>query len=706
VPSDVFHFAGTIIREQYRVDQVIGEGGFGVVYRGLHLGFEHPIAIKCLKVPEHFTQEARQLFFERFREEGKILSKLSVHPNVVRVFDCGVCSGPSEIRVPFLILEWLEGQDLEAIMAQRSVPFTESEALTLIRPVVDALALAHKLGIAHRDIKPANVFVVPSPRGTMAKVLDFGIAKAMQEGESATQLVTHTSSGFSSFSPSYGAPEQFRPKKFGPTGPWTDVHAIGLLLTEMVSHRTAYPGDSMEEFFDAATAEQRPSPRRLNVLVSDTFESMVTSALALLPTSRPCDAEKLLLMMADLGDGSERAGVSPNQTPLPSPNPSPGAVTREMAEPPAFLGKSQRLEGSSTDNKLSSTATGAVIAPPSVPEKTTHPSLWKLAQSVTGMSIIAALVFVLYRCNTTPDHPKHSTSNVTSLGMISGSAFPDSLGVGTKPDPTSSRDGTAMNQPSNAKNVGSMVRIPEGSFFMGSETGAQNEKPKHQIHLASYEMDRTEVTVLQYRECVLSGVCQIGDGVNDEWYETNGGLDKWTELGCNYGRTDRNLHPMNCVDWNNARAYCQWVNKRLPTEEEWEYAARDTEGRQYAWGDEVPDNHRVNACGAECASWYKKEFHIDSQKLHDGDDGWPATAPVGSFPLGNTPLGLADMTGNVWEWLESGYSENYDAVRDEARRVNRGGAWDDTSVHGLRATIRSWGVPTDREPDLGFRCAR
>jgi serine/threonine-protein kinase len=146
--------------------------------------------------------------------------------------------------VPFLVLEWLEGRDLASELAARRSPLSEAEAVALLRPAVEALAFAHELGIAHRDVKPQNLFVTRTARGLTLKVLDFGIAKAMQEGETATALATKTSSGFQAFSPVYGAPEQFASKKHGQTGPWTDVHALGLVLTEMVSGQSPYKGKS------------------------------------------------------------------------------------------------------------------------------------------------------------------------------------------------------------------------------------------------------------------------------------------------------------------------------------------------------------------------------------------------------------------------------------------------------------------------------
>jgi formylglycine-generating enzyme required for sulfatase activity len=197
-----------------------------------------------------------------------------------------------------LVLEWLDGSDLSVVLAdnrRRGIPpYDETAAVHLLAPAIDALALAHALKLAHRDIKPANLFRAQTARGMKLKVLDFGIAKAMQEGETATQLSTRTSSGFSAFSPTYGAPEQFFAKRFGPTGPWTDVHGLGLILVELVTGRPAYDGDEQAEWYEAAMRPERPTPRSRGAQVSDLFESICARALASRPTDRFPDAGALL----------------------------------------------------------------------------------------------------------------------------------------------------------------------------------------------------------------------------------------------------------------------------------------------------------------------------------------------------------------------------------------------------------------------------
>ncbi len=119
----------------------------------------------------------------------------------------------------------------------------------------------------------------------------------------------------------------------------------------------------------------------------------------------------------------------------------------------------------------------------------------------------------------------------------------------------------------------------------------------------------------------------------------------------------RSNHPINCVDWNQANAYCTSVGKRLPTEEDWEYAARGTAGNEYPWGNTPAPSNQLcwNGTGNDLGQGNRR-----------------STCPVGSYPAGNTPLGLA---GNVWEWTSSGYSADYSAARDTASRVFRGGGW-------------------------------
>ncbi len=219
-----------------------------------------------------------------------------------------------------------------------------------------------------------------------------------------------------------------------------------------------------------------------------------------------------------------------------------------------------------------------------------------------------------------------------------------------------------------------MVSIPAGAFLMGNPDGEgdPDEHPQHRVSVAAFAMDVTEVTVAAYARCVSAGACAAA------------GSGQY----CNAADPGRANHPVNCVDWSQATAYCGWAGKRLPTEEEWEYAARGTDGRKYPWGNAPP--------GASlCWSGEGNDLGRPNRR---------STCPVGSYPAG--VFGLKDMAGNVWEWTSSGYSDGYDKGRVDGRRVHRGGGWNDNYPSNVRSPDRGAGTPTYRYYNLGFRCAR
>jgi formylglycine-generating enzyme required for sulfatase activity len=220
---------------------------------------------------------------------------------------------------------------------------------------------------------------------------------------------------------------------------------------------------------------------------------------------------------------------------------------------------------------------------------------------------------------------------------------------------------------------GEMVRIPAGSFMMGSNDGTAAEKPPHRVSVSTFEMERTEVTVAAYQACVDAKKAGRMDGCDPP------------RSGDACNAADKANHPINCVSWDQAKAYCSWAGKRLPTEEEWEYAARGTEGRKYPWGSSPEPSNQLCWNGS----------------LRQG------TCPVGSFPSGATPLGVQDMAGNVSEWTSSGYSPNYQSEREtEGRMVKRGGSWYAGNASWVRATNRDFTLSLFALDTIGFRCVR
>jgi formylglycine-generating enzyme required for sulfatase activity len=221
-----------------------------------------------------------------------------------------------------------------------------------------------------------------------------------------------------------------------------------------------------------------------------------------------------------------------------------------------------------------------------------------------------------------------------------------------------------------------MVHVPAGKFTMGSPDGDADEMPVRNVALDAYWIDKTEVSVAMY----------ILFAPNVKW---SGPLD----------------HPVTYVSWEDAAAYCAWVGARLPTEAEWEKAARGTDARLYPWGNQPPAGNLVNF--ADLSSLHLSWADISV------DDGFAETAPVGSFPDGQSMYGAMDMAGNAAEWVNDWYDETYYSLAPGINpqgadsgngRVLRGGSWYSNAT-SVRTTDRSWYIPEGASDYTGFRCA-
>ena len=238
-----------------------------------------------------------------------------------------------------------------------------------------------------------------------------------------------------------------------------------------------------------------------------------------------------------------------------------------------------------------------------------------------------------------------------------------------------------------------MVYVPAGEFLMGTQASGWDstsaESPQHKVSLDAYWIDKTEVTNAQYAYCVEVGACTPPTR-----------MDSYTRLNY-YGNSTYDSYPVILITYYQATEYCGWAGARLPTEEEWEYAARGPDGRLRPWGEEF-DGSRVNYCDANCVL-----PHADSEL----NDGYADTAPVGSYPAGVSWCGALDLLGNVWEWVEDWFtpypSDDQDhpsVLSDPFYRVIRGGSWDTSQSHA-RGAFRNWFIPENSHDSIGFRCA-
>jgi len=254
-----------------------------------------------------------------------------------------------------------------------------------------------------------------------------------------------------------------------------------------------------------------------------------------------------------------------------------------------------------------------------------------------------------------------------------------------------------------------LVHVPEGFFLMGSDKFGPDEKPVHKVFLNSFWIYRNEVTEEQYMNFLKyakKGYYTFSRNWGRAGYEKNGWLYSQNIFELNLHslsplKTRR--YPVVQVNWYDAKAYCLWAHGNLPTEAEWEKAARGKGGDAFPWGNSIADETKANFCDKKCKRSYAEK---------NGDDSYPFLAPVGSFPKGASPYDALDMAGNVWEWTNDIYDEKYYQISpvncpkgpDSGKyRVIRGGGWSN-GMADVRTTNRGRYKPRYGGYFIGFRC--
>ena len=243
-----------------------------------------------------------------------------------------------------------------------------------------------------------------------------------------------------------------------------------------------------------------------------------------------------------------------------------------------------------------------------------------------------------------------------------------------------------------------MILIPAGDFLMGSEDGSEVEKPVHRVFLDSFHIDPTPVTNRQFAEFVdATGYRTTAEQLRSMVHLQEGEAEETKKCWHTYATLDRANHPVILVSWNDANAYAKWAGKRLPTEAEWEKAARGGhEGKKFPWGDDEP--------GLRYANWNRAQ---ESSPLA------PPTTDVRQFPPND--YGLHDAVGNVWEWCADWYFDPYYEVSSQRNpqgpergqyRVRRGASWNVRETFRLRCANRGAMLPDHFWSNLGFRCAQ
>ncbi len=645
---------GAVLENRYRIDALLGEGGMGAVYRARHLRIQQDVAIKENRMAS--PASARQ-----FEREAVVMAGLR-HPNLPRVIDHFVLADGAQ----YLVMDYIEGHDLSQILAH-SGPLDEARAVAWIERICDALAYLHSQQppVIHRDIKPSNIKI--TPRGEVYLV-DFGIAKVGGARARTSTGALGVTDGFSPLE-QYGS---------GGTDARSDIYALGATLYALLTGQN--PPDSVEIASGGATLTP---PADLAPGLSVGVASALEAALRTKPTDRPQTVaafRRLLRERAAPVPAASRQSTVLRDTapPAGSRPPGPAAQHAQGARQSASRSATPQARPARPDGK------GARAIP--------SWGWWAAGVVVVALAVGLWIAWPRGSVEETPTPPPPSREPTAQPTDLPTEAAPEPTTPPTReptqePTLTGPALGDTWTRPADRV---VMVYVPTGEFEMGSDDGDGDEQPVHTVALDALWIDQMEVTNDQYRRCVEAGECDA---------------PLTCELGePTYADTAKGDHPVVCVDWQDAAAYCEWTGARLPTEAEWEYAARGPQELVFPWGNQF-DGSRLNYCDANCEFNWKDAEH---------DDEYSRTAPVGSYPDGASWCGALDLAGNVWEWGNDWYDSEYyrtspsrnpqGPTSGEARIV-RGGSWGGGSG-GARGANRHGVVPGGTNNSLGFRCAR
>jgi serine/threonine protein kinase len=595
--KDPLNISGQVVAEKYRIEYLAGEGGFAVVYVAEHTIWKQPVAVKFFSGLSQAPAEYREELLQQFFQEGALLTELSSQTaGIVQARDVGAYTTPAGLWLPFMVLEWLDGTPLDALLAEDQrlgQPWTEGEVVGFLRRILPILDVAHRRGVTHRDIKPANIFIMGSDvraLDTPCKLLDFGVAKMVSEHAKVNAALAKTGVAITSFTPRYGAPEQFT-RSYGATGPWTDVYSVALLACEMLTGRAALEGEDLIQFgFSSANPTRRPTPRFLGAKVSDQMEEAFAKALAIRPEDRFQRAGEFL-------EGVDHGLPSPTlAAPSTSLQLAPTLMVRieDRAVTPATA-KPEPPSPATTKPEPPSPATTKPEPPPSRTVKS-ESSPPKEDGSGVGSSI-----FIL----------------VLLVGAFVGYSLTDIRGAKEvrkffSPVVRLVRKEVAQQLPTlrektrqvvdNAAGIlaGAAPACPRGTRFV---TSVPAHAPK--AHSGSGEHGPTErvcadehlVSQIDYNKCA---VCEQPNSSRATGKtKTTRKTPKRAEF-CIDGKTPT-TDPIRCATWKQAEIYCAALAARLPTEEELHALPPTLTRAPMEWTSATPEADRENRGPFRCA---------------------------------------------------------------------------------------------------------
>jgi serine/threonine protein kinase len=659
----------TILQNRYRIVRELGHGGMGTVYEAVDQRVNCIVALK--ETTAGNDGEAKRAF----EREASLLANLR-HSTLPKVMDY-FTEGDGD----FLVMEFIPGYDLAELLDSRESPFPQSQVLRWAFELLRVLEYLHKQEppILHRDIKPSNLKLTKNGE---VFLLDFGLAKGAL-GQMPTLAASRSVRGYT---PIYASLEQIHGHG---TDPRSDLYSLAATLYHLLSGIP--PVDAPTRFHVVEDGEPDPLEpiQKINLQASPNVTAVIHQTMALRRKDRPVSAAEMSRALRNAAEEDERnaaeeeyrraeerrrlraeqaKGVVPatkgsekkpgartDESEDEEPRPKTGSTAPQPRTPPLppTVVAPTDMPAKPKDKKASPPLVPTMVAPPpervhSVPDTKRAYESYAGRKSHTGIIIAAVVVVALI--------------GGLIVWLMSGSSTNENANA----SPTS--QASSNSGPANAPAApAGMVYVPGGTFTMGRDNGADEaERPEHQVTVKPFFIDVNEVSVEDHLKTIPTPIGQKGRHLSD----------------------DEKDKPTVGLSWDAAYNFCKDLGQRLPTEEEWEFAARGTDGRIYPWG----NNWQANAANAAGESSGVKD--------------------VGSYKKGASPFGAYDMVGNVWEWTSSDFRA-YPGGRLPSGtsggdlKVIRGGSYESSKAYATTTYRTGWPARSAKTYDqTGFRCVK
>ena len=623
---------GDTLLDKYRIETLLGQGSYGQVYLVTYLPLNQPRALKVLRRAGATAKEFEKAQ-ERFTLEAQLggqLNSPNPNPHLLMIYEPILNE-----EMAGIVMEYAPGGSLAKRIQQareQGRPIPVAQALQIALDVAEGLEALHDKEIIHRDLKPANILF---DQHSHARLADLGLVQTPDDNSHRLEL---SRAQAHPGTPGYMSPEQ--ETSTNPLKPPSDIYALGLVLFEMLTGKLDY--------------NQRPGTRasKLRTDLPGQVDDLLARTLSKDPEERPWDGAEAAGLLREAREKLNRGAAKAE-----SPASTPGEAEKEWEQTPEVAQIRARTEA----------AGKALLA-----AKTARLEAERLAQEAEAVeaarqqaaaeAVAVEKALEAEKAARLDAERRLQAAQKVRLATAALEVLQLAPGVNMQ-----------------------FVRVPAGEFLMGSDPkkdkqASGDEQPQHKVYLPEYRIGKYPVTNGQYAAFVQAA------GVQKPAHWAHGEIPK-----------DKREHPVVNVSWKDASAFCAWLSKvsgqqvGLPSEAEWEKAARGTDGRVYPWGNQAPDAQRCNF----------------NNNVKD-------TTPVGKYsPQGDSPYLCADMAGNVWEWTHTIWDDKFkypykiDDGREDLRQENayhtlRGGAFGNYIVHA-RCACHLGDYPDHRNSHYGFR---